>query len=109
MMALPILQGKTQAARDMFKAMAGRRSEAEAGYARYGIKKENWFIQPSPQGDFLLGYIEAEDLEKSMSGWVADQAPFAVWLKENFKEITGIDFTQPPQSPPPAQVWRHGY
>ena len=106
--ALPILPGKTQAARDLFKAMEGRRSEAEAAYARYGVKKENWFIQPSPQGDLLLLYMESEDFEKTDTAWAADQSPYAVWTKEKFKEITGIDFDQPP-SAPPEQVWRHGY
>ena len=107
--ALPILPGKMQAARDLFKAMERRRSEAKAGSIRYGIKKETWFIQPSPHGDFLLGYLEAKDIEKAMTAWVADQAPFAVWTKEKYKEITGIDFSQPSDVPPPKQVWRHGY
>ena len=109
MFAIPILPGKTQAVREMYKAIEARRSEADAANARYGIKKETWFIQPSPQGDLLLSYMEAEDVEKAMTAWLADQAPFAVWTKEKFKEFTGIDFSQPQQAPPPEQVWRHGY
>ena len=109
MFAMPILPGKTETAREWFKAMEGRRNESDAADARHGIKKEAWFIQSSPQGDFLLGYLEGEDLDKSVSAFSTDQDPFVVWLREKYKEITGIDMSQQQDTPPPEQVWRHGY
>ena len=93
----------------MYKAIERRRNEADAVNARHGVKKETSFIQPTPQGDFILVYQEAEDFEKLFTGYMADQDPFVVWLKERFKELTRVDFSQSQQAPPQEQVWRYGY
>jgi hypothetical protein len=109
MFALPILPGKTQAARDMYKVMEGKRKELDAVSVRHGVKKETWFIQSSPQGDFMLGYLEVDDLQKAFMSFATDQDPVVVWSREKLKEVTGVDFAQPQQAPPPQQVWRQGY
>ena len=109
MFAMPVLPGKTDAAREMFKTSSGpRRSEAEAANKKHGITKDTWFLQTSPQGDMILGYLETDDPEKSLTAYATDEDSFAVWSREQFKEITGIDMSKP-QGAPPEQLWRSGY
>ena len=75
--------------------MSKRRTEAEAANKRNGVRKDTWFLQSSPQGDMILGYSEL-DPEKSLTASASDQDSFAVWSREQFKEITGIDMSKPP-------------
>ncbi|MEE9282920.1 MAG: hypothetical protein V3U49_02455 [Nitrososphaerales archaeon] len=111
MFAMPILPGKTQAAKEMFDTInTSRKNEAEAANSRHGITKDAWFIQSSPQGDFILGYLETNNPQKSMAAYATDQDAFAVWSRNTFKRITGIEMSDPVGSPAPTeQMWRSGY
>lgn len=109
--AMPVLPGKKEAAREMFKEISNsRKNEAEAANQRDGITRETWFLQSSPMGDLLLGYLESDDMEKSSAAYAADTDPYSVWQKGKIKDITGIDVSDnsnPP--PPPEQLWKSGY
>jgi hypothetical protein len=53
--ALPILPGKTGAARAFLQELGGRRiQELAACGRRVGVVKETWAIQQTPQGDLFV-------------------------------------------------------
>ena len=106
--ALPLLPGKTAAGREFAKACMGpRRAEFAEALKRQGITKESWFLQKTPQGDMVVVYFEAEDVEKVIArdGYLAkSKAPFEVWFKQQVKATTGLDLEQPGDEPPPEEI-----
>jgi hypothetical protein len=96
-LALPILPGKTEAVRKMFRALKNEKwNEFDKAQRKAGVKKERDFLQPSPMGDMLIVYLEQDDFSKSFSELAASKDSFDVWLKKEVKNATGIDFNQPP-------------
>ena len=56
--AIPILPGKSEAARAVLREMDGpRKPHLAASDQALGIVREVWSIQQTPQGDLLLGYL----------------------------------------------------
>jgi hypothetical protein len=58
--ALPILPGKTEAARSFLKELEGARKEQYAvSERRLGVVEEVWAIQPTGPGDLFVVYVAA--------------------------------------------------
>ena len=58
--ALPILAGKTAAARAFLAELeGGRKGQYAASERRLGLTREVWAIQPTPQGDLYVVYFAA--------------------------------------------------
>jgi hypothetical protein len=95
-LALPILPGKTHAVKNMFKTI---KQEKWADYERVqknqGIEKERDTLQTKSTGDFLLIYIESQDIQKTLDTFTASKDPFDLWYIGELKKNTGIDFSQP--------------
>ena len=109
-MAGPVLPGKRAHLEELAKTLSGpRKEELDASQRRVGIRKESWFLQSMPQGDLVIFYAEGDDVPKSIAAWAASKDPFDVWLKARLKEISGIDWNEPPPGPFPAQQLRYGY
>lgn len=107
--ALPILPGKTEQWKHYCQEMTGpRRSEYEASRKRAGITREAAFLQQTPQGDMVVVYIEAQDVQRAIVAPGMSQEPFDVWFLEQTKEIHGFDPSQPlPGALPEAYIdWR---
>jgi len=99
-LAIPILPGKTTAARAFLAELEGSRRDAYHRADRaIGVERELWFLQPTPTGDLLLLYMEGPDLEKSFVEFIGSQDPLFVWFKRQLLEITGQDWSKPPQAP----------
>lgn len=108
--AFPILPGKTEAGKEFAKALMGpRRKEFEPALKREGTAKESWFLQKTPQGDFVLVYFEAENVQKSFEILAKSQDPFLRWFKDQAKSISGVNLDQPSTEPPPEQILNVGY
>lgn len=104
-MALPILPGKSDAIRKMFKAAKEEKwQEYVQSQKRAGVTMERDFIQPSPMGDMLIFYLESDDFNKTFSEFGASMDPFDIWIKNGLKDATGVDFSQPQSGPLPEQV-----
>ena len=59
---LPILPGKTEAARAFLQEMDGpRKQELAACGQSVGITKEVWAIQQTPQGDIFVAYMAGDE------------------------------------------------
>lgn len=100
--AFPILSGKEQAGRDFAAACMGeRRSGFEDQLARDGISRETWSLQETPMGSFMLVWFEAPDIEKAFTELATTDNEFTVWFRSQVMDLTGVDLSAPPESPPP--------
>jgi hypothetical protein len=101
-MALPILTGKTESVKAMFKTVKDEKwKEYERVQKKSGIEKERDFLQTTPMGDMLLIYVESKDIQKTFMSFSASKDPFDLWYIEEIKKNTGVDFSQPPSGPLP--------
>jgi hypothetical protein len=104
-LVLPILPGKTAAARDFHGQLDGaRKPDYDASERRIGISKEVWYIAATPAGDQLVAYIESEDFTKALSMFVQSREEFDVWFKQHLAEATGVDLNDPPELTLPELV-----
>jgi hypothetical protein len=98
--ALPILPGKTEAARTFLQEMEGpRKQELTACGQSVGVTKEVWAIQQTPQGDFFVAYMAGEDIAEAFKQVAASQTAFDCWFKQQLQETTGADLNTPPPGP----------
>ena len=98
--ALPILPGKTGAARAFLQELGGPRvRELAACGQRVGVPKETWALQQAPQGDLLVAYLAGEDLAAAFGEFAASRDEFDVWFKQRVQEVTGADMSTPPARP----------
>ena len=98
--ALPILPGKTEAARAFLNDLAGPRKEPfAASERRLGLVKEVWAIQRMGQNDVYVVYFAGEDIGAAFRQFAASRDPFDDWLKQRLNETTGADFGSPPTEP----------
>ena len=101
-LALPILSGKTEAVRAMFKTIKDEKwKDYERVQKNAGVEKERDFLQVTPMGDMLLLYIESKNIEKTFMTFSASKDPFDLWFVEEMGKNTGVDFSQPMQGPLP--------
>ncbi len=98
--ALPILPGKTGAARAFLTELEGeRKGQYAASEGRLGLMKEVWAIQAGPQGDLFVVYIGGESIGGAFQTFAASRDAVDVWFKEGVKETTGVDLNTPPPGP----------
>lgn len=98
--ALPILPGKTEAARAFLQALGGpRKQELAACGQSMGITREVWAIQQTPQGDLFVAYMAGENVAQAFAQFAASQDEFDRWFKQQLQETTGADLNTPPPGP----------
>ena len=108
--ALPILPGKRDVLMQFIKDISGpMKKDFERAEKHLGIKKEALYLRSSPQGDWLLVYMETNDVARTFGDFAVSKDPFEVLARNTIKEFTGIDFSIPPQGTPPAQLFSYGY
>jgi hypothetical protein len=97
---LPILPGKTAAARAFLQEQDGpRKEELVACGQSVGVTKETWAIQQTPQGDFFVVYMAGDNIAQAFTQLAASQTEFDRWLKQQLQETTGADLNTPPPGP----------
>jgi hypothetical protein len=101
---LPLLPGKTDADRSaMTSCWQGDRKHAfRASRERHGITREAVWIQEIPEGDVVIVYLEADDLEAALQGVGRSGEPFDAWFREHVREVHGIRLEE--GFSPPEQV-----
>ena len=94
--ALPILPGRTEAARTFQRELGSLR---KAEYARakraWGIVKEFWFLQQTPTSDIFVAYLEGPDIELALDRLATSRDAFDVWFKQQLAYVTGVDLNVP--------------
>lgn len=102
---MPVLAGKTAAARAFLQEVdGGRKAEFADSERRIGITKESWYLQQTAQGDLLIVYLESSDAASSLQQFSNSQDAFDQWFKRNLAEVTGVDLNSPPPWPLSEQV-----
>jgi len=108
-MMMPILPGKTTKLEEFAKTLTGpRKKEFAESEKLFKTSKESWFVQNTSAGDMCIVYAEMKDPEKNLADWMASKRPFELWLKEQIKDITGVDFNNPPSGGLPRQILQYG-
>ena len=98
--ALPILPGKTEAARAYLRELGGpRKQELAACGQGVGITREVWALQQTPQGDFYVAYLAGDNVARAFAQFAASQDEFDRWFKQRVQETTGADLNTPPPGP----------
>ena len=96
-LALPILAGKSDAARQFQKELdTARKAEYAKSEERIGITKELWYVASLPSGDHYVAYMESEDFNKALGLFVASKDDFDLWFKQCLADVTGVDLNNPP-------------
>ena len=103
--AFPVLPGKADAVRALAKEVMGpRRREFDESQARQGVTRETWSLQSTPDGDFVLVWFEAPDIDKVFASLAESTDPLDVWFREQVQGITGVDMADTAAAPPPPEV-----
>lgn len=97
-LVLPILEGRTVAARQFLDELeTQRKGEYAISERRIGIDKEAWFMASTPGGDQLVAYMETPDFASALQSFSASRDPFDLWFKQRLDESTGLDLNHPPE------------
>ena len=98
--ALPLLAGKTAAARAFLQELEGARKAAyAASEARLGLTTEVWALQSLPAGDCFVVYFEGADVARAFQQFAASADAFDRWFKDRVRETTGAALNTPPPGP----------
>jgi len=100
--AAPILPGKTDAWKASVAEINGPRKDAYIQARRaLGITKEVASLQQTPNGDFVVVYIEGADAAGMLQKMLAATDPFHTWFKQAvLKDCHGIEGDHlPPANP----------
>lgn len=106
---VPLLPGKTAAARSFAAEMMGSR-RSELDQAQTTVTKESWFLQQTPHGDFLIVYYVSPNPMNVHAALAASEEPFDVWFRSQVLDITGIDISVPmPGVPEQILAWSRSH
>ena len=109
--AFPVLPGKEQAAREFAGTLgSARRSEASAFFARYGVTRESWHLQQTPQGAFIivvteLGASPGLQVHVQAQAYASAQHAFDRWFKDSVRELCGVNPDEQPLGPPTETIF----
>jgi hypothetical protein len=107
-LVMPILPGKTAAARAFLRDLDGpRKAEFDQSERRIGISKELWYLASLPTGDQLVGYMEAASFGQAVAQFSASQDPFDLWFKEQMADVSGVDLNNIPPGFAPPELLSH--
>lgn len=95
--ALPLVPGKTEAARAFMRELEGpRKAQFAASEKRIDITKESWYLQQTPNGDLFVAYMESPDFAKALAAFSQSKDEFDLWFKQQMADVTGVDLNNPP-------------
>jgi hypothetical protein len=100
--AFPVLPGKMDALRAFAKETMGpQRSGYDESQKRGRITRETWSLQENPDGSAIaIVWFESPDPEQSFAELAQDSSDFAVWFREQVKQVSGVDLTDQQEGGP---------
>jgi hypothetical protein len=106
LVAFPVLPGKeAMASQELPDYSRAHPEEYEESRKNAGITLERVYDQPTPMGTFNVLYGEgASDFASATQILMTSGTEFDNYFKSKIQEITGIDFSTPPQGPPPEII-----
>lgn len=95
-LAFPLRPGATDEWLRFVDEIKGpRRLERQEALRRFGVTRETWFLQPAPEGDIAIVYLESEDPARAFENFRVSDHPFDRWFKARAGALHGLDFSQP--------------
>ena len=97
----PLLPGQTDADRDALASCwtGPRRERFGDARRRAGVAREAVWIQPGPEQDLAVVYVEADDVAAAFTMLATSAEPFDRWFREHVRRVHGVDlaagFTPP--------------
>ena len=102
--AAALLPGKTET--DRLAMQSCWHGERKAAYQdarrRAGITREAVWIQPTPQGDLAIVYLEADDLGAAFKLLGTSDESFDCWFRDHVRDVHGLSLEE--GFPPPEQI-----
>jgi hypothetical protein len=90
--ALPLLAGHTDADRFALASCwtGARREQFGDARRRAGVVREAVWIQPGPEQDLAVVYVEADDVAAAFTMLATSGEPFDCWFREHIRRVHGI-------------------
>ena len=105
----PLLPGRREMLTAFIAELSGARRDAhQENHA--SVQRESWFFQPTPQGDLVIVYLQAQDPMEVFVDLAVSQTPFALWFRQQALELTGVDLALLPPFSLPLRLlhWQRG-
>jgi len=101
--AVPILPGKTDTWKQAAESLTSdRKADFNDFNQRFGITRHVASLQQTPQGDFAVVFIEADNPDNVLGKMQQSDHPFERWFVATFfEDIHGITSSQ---GPPPSNI-----
>ena len=101
----PVLPGKEDDARKFAEeAQGSHRDQFGAFQKASGTSRETWTLQQTPAGAFMLVWFDCNDLEAAFEHMATATGEDADWMRGRIKDLSGVDMSQPDDSPPPEVI-----
>jgi hypothetical protein len=98
--AMPVLPGKEETDREMFRRLSAPGPERDAYMAArrsQGLAREAVWHQKTPMGTFAIALLEGDDIASSLGRIATSDEPFARQFRAFVKDVHGVDLaTDPP-------------
>lgn len=78
-----------------------RNADFRAFLGRMETTEEHWFLQQFGEMQLFICYLASPDLKAAFEKLAVSQHPFDKWIKQENKEIFGMDFEVPSEDPMP--------
>jgi hypothetical protein len=109
-LVFPVLPGKTDKAKQFIRSLETKHAKDFAVLEKkLKTTKEAIFLQPSPQGDMIIDYYECANPQKSIEAMAKSKDKFALWMKSEISDFTGIDVSAMGKEPLPEQLLLFGF
>lgn len=83
-----------------------RSADVRRFYRGFGVQRESWFYQESPQGALVIGVTDIDDpVEVAAKEYAQTAETFAAWFKERVHHLSGIDPAEKPLGPDTEMVF----
>ena len=88
---VPVKPGQTEVARTFCEALeTTRRADYEASERELGIAREVFFLWHGPDGDYIVLYMDGDDMTKALDLWEEHAGSCETWGKAQWAEFCGL-------------------
>lgn len=99
----PLLPGKHLALAHFVRELTEVHRDAH-DQSHQMVTRESWFLQPTPQGDLVIVYLEAPDPMEVFAELAVSKGAFEVWFRSEVLDLTGMDLTMLPPFCLPTRI-----
>jgi hypothetical protein len=97
----------SRAALESFAAQLNGQRSADASqfYRHYGVTRESWHLQDTPNGPWVIAVTELHDPAEAAPRYADATAEFHVWFKSQVLSLSGVDPNTTPLGPPTTEIF----